>query len=115
MIQNNYINNCDVTVTYIDIVPEIWGRDIDTLKGKTTRTKPNPVEGHMIKITKDLLNLKKKVFLIVDLFFCEWDTIYYLTQPQDSLHRSELFTRKEGRRNIQGFQSNFQILPIGGV
>ena len=69
MMQNNHIKNCDVTVRYIDVAQDIWGNYIDALKGKSNRTKPNSVAGGMIKIPKDLLKIKKKVFLVVDLFF----------------------------------------------
>ena len=47
MVQNNHIKKCGVMVRYIDISQEIWGKDIDGIKVKTTHTKPNPVAGDM--------------------------------------------------------------------
>ena len=68
-IQNNHIKNCEVTFRYIEFSQEIWGNDIDALKGKTTHTKPNLVAGDMLNTPKDLIKLKKTVFLTVGLFF----------------------------------------------
>ena len=56
-------------VRYVDVANNIWGKDIYTIIGKTTRTKPNLVSGYMIKIPEELLKLSKTVFLTVDLFF----------------------------------------------
>ena len=69
MIQKNHIKNSDGTVRDIEVTQQIWGNNIDALKGKTIWTKPNPEEGDIIKIHKDMLKLKKTVFLTVYLFF----------------------------------------------
>ena len=52
MIHNNHIKNCDVTVRYIDVTKEIWGKDIDALEGNTTQTKTNLVAGDMRELPK---------------------------------------------------------------
>ena len=62
MIQKNHIKNCDITVRYIYVAQEIWGKNIYALNGKTNQNKPNPVAGYIIKITKELLKIKKIVF-----------------------------------------------------
>ena len=68
MIQNNHIKNCDATVRDIDISQDVWYKNIDSLKGKTTHIKPNPVVGDMIIIAKEILKLDKTLFLTVDVF-----------------------------------------------
>ena len=68
MIQNNHIKNCDATVRDIDISQDVWYKNIDSLKGKTTQIKPNPVVGDMIIIAKEILKLDKTLFLTVDVF-----------------------------------------------
>ena len=60
MMQKNNTRNCDVTVIDIDVAQYIWVKDIDAQKGKTTNKKSNPVAGYMIKITKELIKLKKQ-------------------------------------------------------
>lgn len=39
-IQSNQIKNCPVVTQDVDNAQKIWGKDIDALKGKTTRSKP---------------------------------------------------------------------------
>jgi hypothetical protein len=43
VIQSNQIKDCPVTVQDVDNALKIWGKNITALKGKTTRSKPNPV------------------------------------------------------------------------
>jgi hypothetical protein len=70
VIQSNQIKNCPVTVQAVDNATKIWGKDIATLKGKTTRTKPSPVASEdFIKVPKEILDLHRDVFLTADIFF----------------------------------------------
>jgi hypothetical protein len=39
------------------------------LKGKTTRTKPDPVASDFVKVPVELLKLHKEVYITADLFF----------------------------------------------
>ena len=48
---------------------KIWGKNIDSLKGKTVRSKPNVVAEDRIKIQIELQKIKKTVFLTAGLFF----------------------------------------------
>ena len=69
VIQSNQIKDCLVTVQDADVALKIWGKNIAALKGKTTRSKPNPVARDFVKVPVELLKLHKEVFLTVDIFF----------------------------------------------
>jgi DNA gyrase/topoisomerase IV subunit B len=43
VIRSNQIKDCPVTVQYINVALNIWGKNIASLKGKTTWTKSIPV------------------------------------------------------------------------
>jgi hypothetical protein len=58
-----------VTVQDVDVAHAIWGKNIASLKGKTTRKKPIHVAGDLMKVPKELLSLHKDVYLTADLFF----------------------------------------------
>ena len=45
------------------------GKDINALKGKTTRSKPDAVARDNVKVPVEMLKLHKEAFLMVDLFF----------------------------------------------
>jgi hypothetical protein len=69
VIQSNQIKDCPVTIQDIDFETKIWGKNIATLKGKTTRSKTHPVARDYVKVPKELLKLHKEVFLKTDIFF----------------------------------------------
>jgi hypothetical protein len=58
-----------VTVQDIDVALKILGKNITTLKGKTTRRKTIPVAGDYVKVPLELMKLHKEVFLMTDIFF----------------------------------------------
>ena len=58
-----------MTVEDVNAALKIWGENIVTLKGKTTRSKPNTMARDSVKIPIDLLKLHKKVFLTLDILF----------------------------------------------
>ena len=69
IIQSNQIRNCPVRVQDIEVAHEIWGKDINNLKGKTTRKKPIPVAKDFVKIPREIQKLHKFVYLTADIFF----------------------------------------------
>ena len=44
MIHSNQIKNCPITVEDVATASKIWGENVDALKGKTTRRKPEVVK-----------------------------------------------------------------------
>ena len=45
------------------------GKNIASLKAKTTRGKPTPVAGNPLKVPKDFLKQHKEVYMTTDIFF----------------------------------------------
>ena len=50
IVRMNAISNCPITVEDINIAEKVYGPDIGSLKGKTTRIKPKPVVRDYIEI-----------------------------------------------------------------
>jgi hypothetical protein len=69
IIWSNQIKNCPVTVKHFDTALKIWGKNVVALKGKTTRTKPDPVARDFVKVLMELLKLHKEVYITANLFF----------------------------------------------
>jgi len=62
----NAIKNNPVTTADIDIAEKIFGPNISTLKGKTTRRKPVPVVEDHINIPRELIAAQHSVTLCID-------------------------------------------------
>jgi hypothetical protein len=60
--RSNQIKDCPVTVEHVDTALKIWGMNVMGLKGKTTRTKPDPVARDFVKVRMELLKLHKEVY-----------------------------------------------------
>ncbi len=69
VVQANQIEDCPVKVQDIDVAAQVWGKDLDALKGKTTRSRPIHVAADFIKVPKELLKLHKEVYITADIFF----------------------------------------------
>jgi hypothetical protein len=51
----NVIQNRPVTVEDVNISEKIFGPDMSSLKGKSTRRKPKPVRSNLIEIPKEII------------------------------------------------------------
>jgi hypothetical protein len=69
IIQRNQIKDCPITVEHVDTALKIWGKNVASLKGKTTHTKPDPVARDFVKVQVELLKLHKEVYITANLFF----------------------------------------------
>jgi hypothetical protein len=82
VIWSNQIKDCSVTIQDIDVATKIWDKNIAVLKGKTTRSKMHPVARDYVKVPKELLKLRKEVFLTTDIFFVN-QISFFLTLSQN--------------------------------
>ena len=69
LLRMNIIQNCPVTVEDVTIAEKIFGPSISSLKGKSTRSKPKPVEADIIQIPKEILVKHREVELCIDTMF----------------------------------------------
>jgi hypothetical protein len=88
-VRANMIHNCPVTPSRISAAHKIFGPDVASLKGKTTRQTPEPVLTDYVQIPNEILELNKDVTLAVDVMFV--DDIHFVV----SLSRKIKFTTSE--------------------
>jgi hypothetical protein len=67
ILKMNGIANCPITLDDVDIAEEIYGPDVASLKGKTTRQKPAPVVSDQVTIPKELRQKHQNVVLCLPL------------------------------------------------
>ena len=69
MIRANMIANCPVTVEDINIAQDIFGDDVSTLKGKSTRRKAKPVKDDWIEVPKEIMKKHHRLTLCIDVMY----------------------------------------------
>ena len=63
ILKMNLIKNCPITTEDINLAEKIFGPDIGSIKGKTTRRKPLAVVKSHIEIPKELISSQKEITL----------------------------------------------------
>ena len=66
MIRMNLIKNAEITTKDIDMAEKAYGPDIGSIKGKTTRQRPNIAIDNMIEIPRELISIHERVTLSID-------------------------------------------------
>jgi hypothetical protein len=66
ILKMNAIRNLPITIEDIKLAEQIFGPDIGSLKGKTTRGKPSPVVSDYIEIPQELINNHQDIVLCMD-------------------------------------------------
>ena len=75
LLRQNLIKNCDVTEKDITLTENIFGTDVPTLKGKSTRPKPRTVVDEEIEIPKEFISKNKNLELAMDIVFINSETL----------------------------------------
>ena len=69
VIRQNLFKNCPVTSQDVNLAEKIFGSDISTLKGRTTRPRPEVVVDDSIDIPEELIRENEAIDLAIDLIF----------------------------------------------
>lgn len=69
MIRDNLVNNCPVTLNAVKVATDVFGPDVATLQGKTTRRTPDHVDPAVIDIPPEIISRNMEVIVVADLMF----------------------------------------------
>jgi hypothetical protein len=71
LIKMNAIRNCPVTTDDVNIAKKIFGPDMLSLKGRSTRRKSTPVWEDTVKIPEELIANNRKIELCIDIMYVD--------------------------------------------
>ena len=77
LLNSRLMRNCPVTSKDADIAEKIFGKDVGTLKGKTTRPKPPIVKRTIIQLPAEITAERQDLTLCIDVLFV--NKMAYLT------------------------------------
>ena len=69
LLRQRLIKNCPVTHEDVDLAEKIWGKNVSSMKGHTTRKQPPPVIEDLLEIPAELLEKNREVVLSMDTMF----------------------------------------------
>jgi hypothetical protein len=69
LLRMNVIQNCSLTVEDVNISEKIFGPDMSSFKGKSTRRKPKPVRSDLIEIPKEMITKHHDIDLCTDAMY----------------------------------------------
>jgi hypothetical protein len=69
LIKMNAIKNCPVTTENVNNAKKIFGADMSSLRGKSTRRKSTPVREDAIEIPEELISQNRKIDLCIDIMY----------------------------------------------
>jgi hypothetical protein len=69
ILQSNQIEDCPVSAEDAKVAEKVWGPNIAALKGKTTRSKPEPVKTDLVEIPVEIRTVNRIVTVGIDVFF----------------------------------------------
>ena len=79
IIKSNMIMNCPVSVADVDRAEKIFGPSMPILKGKTTRTAPEPIVSDYVAVPRNIIEANKEITLFGDIFFINRQTPFLVT------------------------------------
>jgi hypothetical protein len=84
IVRNNMLLNSPVTEQDIMVAENIFGDDIGSIQGKTTRSRPDAVCTDYVNVPEDLMRTNKKITISVDVMMV--DTIMFLGTTSQKLN-----------------------------
>ena len=69
MVRMNMIRDSPVTLADVDLIEKVYGEDVPTIKGKTTRVAPTTVKFETIHIPRELRMAQSNVELCIDAMY----------------------------------------------
>jgi hypothetical protein len=114
IVTDNLLPNCPITKADILAAENIFGPDLGTLKGKSTRAKPHKVRPILVSIPQQILQRYRLVSICVDLMFV--NKVAFLVTISRNIHFGtvEAVPNQQAATLVKYIRSVSQIYRRGG-
>lgn len=106
LLRQNLIKNCPVTVDDVNLAEKIFGPDVSTLKGRSTRPRPTTVIEDAIEIPRELVVKNLVLESSIDIMFV--NRLPFLTAIDKSIKYRSLIPLDS--RNVDEFYRALQLV-----
>ena len=114
LLKKNGIANCPVTPADVEAAEYIFGPDIGSLKGKTTRRSPPIVDSPVTAVPADVLQKYRKVTLCVDIMYVNRVAMLVSISREIRFGTLEVIPNNKSTVLMKGLKSILQVYQCGG-
>ena len=107
ILRSNQVQECPVTTDDAVVATKIWGPDVPSLKGKTTRRTPPTVPTDIVAVPMEIRELHRNVTLSIDVFFVN-KVPFFLTLSHKLMFTT--VTHLANRKASRGPEKQIKIL-----
>ena len=116
LLNHNLIRDCPITSEDANRAEYIYGADVGSLKGKTTRTKPSAIPSKdLIPIPQSILDWHKNVTLCVDIFFIHGIPFLHTISRDIKLRTVEELSNRRYMTILSSIQTAFELYFARGL
>ena len=116
LLNRNRIQNCPVTAADVKRALHIYGPNIASLKGKTTRRKPSHVPPKLnVPIPREILAHHSQVFICMDFFFVQGICFLHSITPGYQFRTVEATANRSKATILKGFNNVVKTLQPRGL
>ena len=114
LVKKNLLPNCPITVDDIIAAEHIFGADVGSLKGKTTRLAPNKIRPINRSIPPEMYQKYKKITICIDIMFINKIPFLVSKSRKILFSTAEMLINRQGKIIIKAIKNIHRLYSTRG-